>query len=256
VNQKREDALTMLRHMRQRLAQGLKPKVVSYSFEHTAMWEIACRQSGELRLDADTQPRLVALESLVEELRLKGDAYKQQTLLALERYFAIREADRLGITVTIEAREQAELEFRRENDLADAGQLEHWMKANGLSSHEFDALMMEEARVRWVHRVTRLIAISSLPDQLRLSGEYPRLLARAEAKERWLESVGSQNPSLEGAGLMEDELLQWYFEKQLKRPVPSDANRYSQNLGFATPHAFRRALLREFLYRRHEEQNR
>jgi hypothetical protein len=47
VNQKREDALTMLRVMRRRLAQGLEPKIVSYSFEHTSMWESARRQCGD-----------------------------------------------------------------------------------------------------------------------------------------------------------------------------------------------------------------
>ena len=253
VNQKREDALAMLRLMRQRLTQGFEPKVVSYTFEHTAMWETACRKSGELRLDAEIEPRLVLLESLVDELRLKGDAYKKQSLLALERYFAIREANRLGMTVTAEARKQAEAAFRREKDLEDAAQLQSWMTANGLSSHEFDSLMMDEARVRWVHRLTRLVSVSSLPEHLRLSGDYPQLLARAEAKDRWLQSVGAQNPSLETAGLAEDELLQWYFEKGSKRAVPSDLNSYARDFGFATPEAFRRALLREYLYTQHEE---
>jgi hypothetical protein len=252
LNQKREDALSMLRLMQQRLTQGFRPKVVSYSFEHTAMWENACRQSGELRLDVDTKPRLVALESLVDEVRLQGDAYKERTLLALERYFAIREARRLGMTVTTEGRRQAEDAFRRDNDLSDPAQLESWLKANGLTAHEFDSLMMDEACVRRVHHLTRLISVSSLPEQLRLSGDYPRVLARAEAKDRWLESVGSQNPSLESAGLSEEELVKWYFETHLQRPIPSDLNRYSQDRGFATPHAFRRALLREFLYREHE----
>jgi hypothetical protein len=44
VNQKREDALALLRLIRLRLAKGLKPKVVSYSFEHTSMWESVLRQ--------------------------------------------------------------------------------------------------------------------------------------------------------------------------------------------------------------------
>lgn len=256
VNQKREDALTMLRLMSRRLRQGFEPKTVSYSFQHTAMWETACRQSGELRLDADTPPRLVPLESLLDELRLEGDQYKRQTLFALERYFAIREANRLGMIVTSEGEREAEATFRQEHDFADAEQLERWLKANGLSPHEFHALMQDEARVRWVHRLTRSLSVSSLPEQLRLSGDYCRLLARADAKARWLESVGSQNPSLESAGLTEDELLQWYFEKHLKRPVPSDANGYARDRGFATPHAFNRALLREYLYRQSEEQNR
>ena len=46
VNQKREDAVTMLRLMRRRLAQGLDPKAVSYSFQHTVMWESAWREAA------------------------------------------------------------------------------------------------------------------------------------------------------------------------------------------------------------------
>lgn len=61
VNQKREDARTMLRLMRQRLAEGLEPKSVSYSFEHTSMWETARRQSDNLRLTSDTEPTVVAV---------------------------------------------------------------------------------------------------------------------------------------------------------------------------------------------------
>ena len=57
VNQKREDALAMLRLIRRRLAEGLEPKTVSYSFEHTSVWESAWRQSGELRFGSDCKPR-------------------------------------------------------------------------------------------------------------------------------------------------------------------------------------------------------
>jgi hypothetical protein len=48
VNQKREDAVTMLRLMRRRVAQGLAFKVVPYSFQHTAMWECGCREAANL----------------------------------------------------------------------------------------------------------------------------------------------------------------------------------------------------------------
>jgi hypothetical protein len=255
VNQKREDALSMLRLMRRRLAQGLEPKVVSYSFEHTAMWEAATRQCGELRVNADAQPSVVVLESLLDELRLESDQANEQTLFALERYFAIREAYRLGMIVTSEDQREAELAFRREHDLTDAVQLEHWKSANALSSHDFDALMKDEARVRWIHQLTRSVSLSCLPEQLRLSGHYPRLFSRAEAKGRLLESMGAQSPSLESVDLTEDELLHWYFEKILKRPVPSDRDDYSRKMGFSTPQAFRRALLREYVYRQSEEQS-
>jgi len=46
LNQKGEDAVTMLRLMRRRLAQGFDPKTVSYSFQHTVMWESAWREAA------------------------------------------------------------------------------------------------------------------------------------------------------------------------------------------------------------------
>jgi hypothetical protein len=52
LNQKREDAVAMLRLIRRRLAESLKPKMVSYCLQNTAMWESARRQSGELSCES------------------------------------------------------------------------------------------------------------------------------------------------------------------------------------------------------------
>jgi len=48
VDQKRQDAVGMLRLMQSRLAQRLDPKVVSYSFQHTVIWESASREAASL----------------------------------------------------------------------------------------------------------------------------------------------------------------------------------------------------------------
>jgi hypothetical protein len=250
INQKREDALAMLRVMHRRLAQGLQPKTVSYSFEHTAMWETACRQSGELRFDSKAHPRAVVLEPILDELRLEGDQFRQHGLAALERFLTIREADRLGVKVTDGRRKEAEQAFRRERNLEDAVELERWMNDNGLNRHEFDILMMDEARARWIHQRFQFAAISQLAEELRLSGDYPRFVARALAKDDLLESLGLKNPCLKSAGLTENQLLSWYFQELVHRPVPDDVDSYMRELGFASPDAFRRALLKEYLYRR------
>jgi hypothetical protein len=250
IDQKREDALAMLRLMRRRLAKGLDPKTVSYPFEHTAMWESAWRQGGELRFDSNAQPGMVMQDTLLDELRLEGDQYNQHCLMALERFFAIREANRLGITVAEEDRREAELAFRQERNLVDAAQLERWMKDNGLDRHDFDALMTDEARIRWVHQRAQFVSVSCLPEQLRLSGDYPRLLARVVAKSRLVEPFDSKDSCLDNVHLTEDELLRWYFEELLGRPVPLDPSKYSRDVGFASADAFRRALLKEYLYRR------
>ena len=192
----------------------------------------------------------------MDELRLEGDHYRQHSLMALERFFAIREAERLGMTVGDEHRRKTEIAFRRERGLQDAGEVERWMNANDLNNHQFDALMMDEARVRWVHQRAQFASVSCLPEQLRLSGDYPRLVKRAVAKGHLLESFGLKNPCLENADITENQLLRWYFEEVLRRPVPADPNAYARNLGFASPDAFRRALLKEYLYRRLEHRMR
>ena len=252
VNQKREDALAMLRLMRQRLAKGLEPKTVAYSFEHTSMWEAAWRQSGELRFDSTSDPGVVAIESILDELRFEGERYTEHSLLALERFLAICEAERLGMTVSNERKRQIEIVFRQEHGLVDGAQVRQWMNDNHLSDQQFDTLMIDEARVRWTRQRAQCGSLSRFLEQLRLSGDYPRLVARAEAKNRFLESLGLKNPCLENANLTENQLLRWYFEELLGRPVPDDPNNFARSLGFASPDAFRRALLREYLYRRFE----
>ena len=51
VNQKRQDALLMLRAIRSRLEQGLTPKSVSYYFEQTVMWQSASRDERQKDTD-------------------------------------------------------------------------------------------------------------------------------------------------------------------------------------------------------------
>lgn len=250
VDQKREDALAMLRLIRTRLANGLARKKVTYCFEYTAMWESASRASGELRIGADNNFDKTNLESVLDELRLRAEQVTHAAS-AHERVLAIREAYRLGMRVTTELRKEAELIFREERDLIEDAKFEAWMKSNNLNDDDFEALMMDEARVRWIRELTRSVALDYLPQELRFSGLYPRLFERAAAKERFIESYGRQNLSLENANLTEAELLQWYFEKCLGRPMPIDLADYSRDAGFADYDGFRRALLKEYLFSHH-----
>ena len=45
VDQKREDAIALLRLLRQRLKAGIFPNAVRYHFEHTTLWERAVREA-------------------------------------------------------------------------------------------------------------------------------------------------------------------------------------------------------------------
>src|SRR5437764_6449031 len=176
VNQKRDDALLMLRVIRRRLEHGLRRKTVSYSFEQTVMWQSAQRQAGELRFDSNGHGDSVTLESLLDELRLEGPKYKEHRNEALRRFFALREGERLRLNVDAQRKRTTEAEFRQERDLVDTAALKHWMTNNDLSCHQFDTLMIDEARVTWVQKLAEVAACNCLPEQLRLSGDAGSLV--------------------------------------------------------------------------------
>jgi hypothetical protein len=252
VNQKKQDAVAMLRLMRRRIANGLRPKEVSYAFQHTAMWESAVQRSGKLRFDSNAPPSVIGSEALLDELRLKGQ-YDQLSLLARDRFFTIREAERLRVTVDPTRRKKTEIEFRRRRNLATAAQLARWMRDNDLEDYEFETLITEEAQAQWIQQRAHVASLSYIPQQLRLSGVYRGLIARAASKDRLLRSKGLQNSSLKDAGLGENELWRWHFKKILKQPIPKQVGDYARTLGYQSLDAFRRALLKEYLYRRFKD---
>lgn len=146
VNQKREDAIAMLREMREGLAQNNEPKQVSYSFEYTDMWDRAWRYAGEVHFDAGIEGETVLLDSLLDELRLEGKAYPHACQAAVARFLALNEAWRQDVVVTTAKLQEAATKFRRDRGLLQAEELERWMDLNHLNKDQFARLMEEEAR--------------------------------------------------------------------------------------------------------------
>jgi hypothetical protein len=248
VNQKRADALAMLRRMRERLEVDPGPKRVRFTFEHTDMWDEVMCQAGELQPAPAGGVETLLLERLLDELRLDGEAYVIARQGAIVRLLAGDEARRQGVMVTREQLEETTDRFRRERRLLDEAAVTAWLDEHHLSLEAFTRLMEDETRRRWVDAMTKAEAVSLIPDHLRATGQYTRWLERARDKDGVLETRGLQNPGLADVGLTEAELLRWYFEDRLGRPVPEDLAQYADSLGFATEDAFRRAVLCEFCY--------
>jgi hypothetical protein len=64
VNQKRDDALAMLRAMREFLATDPGPKCVSYVFEETMYWEVLRRSAGEVAPEPQSGADALVLDQL------------------------------------------------------------------------------------------------------------------------------------------------------------------------------------------------
>jgi hypothetical protein len=243
VNQKREDALAMLRVMREELASHPGPKRVCYSLSRTDAWEEARRQAEQRAPVPEERSEAPLRESLLEELRLSG-TFPRAREGALLRALAVEESVRQGLTVQEdELREVCEA-FRREHGLLESGRFERWLD----EQHVEDPVSFfeTEAQLRRVEALLEPDIAWYLPDQLRATGEYGPLLERARQKEQVLDESGLERPGLAEAGLAsEEELWAWYFQERLGRPVPPDLGAYARTQGFADEDALRRAVLRE-----------
>jgi len=257
VHQKREDALAMLRCMRDRQQNDPGPKMVGYSFEYTEVWERARRQAGVFPRDPQDDSTALRLDRLLDELRLeKGSGDKVPFAMArqnaLLRFLALEEADRQGFVPASEAVAEAEETFRHEHRLDDAKSLERWLDQNHLDREELRRWMEDEVRLRWVEDFAELEVSTHLLNHLRKTGHFSGLAARAIDKDRGLRSMGLQNPAVADTGKTQEELLRWYFESRLGDPVPEDVGGFARRAGFENEDAFLLALVREFCYSEHD----
>lgn len=248
VNQKRLDALCMLRQMREMLSGEPPPKRVRYPFEHTDTWEQLVQHSSRTRFAARED---LEIASLIEELALAGERASAH-LGAAMRALALEEARRQGVIVTREMLDATIEAFFQRHSLRDEAAARRWIEAQGLDEAEFHRLMHEEAQLRWIDAVLAPDFARAIPAHLRARGELDRWARRAREKQRALAESGLTHPSLTDAGLTEEQLWNWYFATRLGRQVPDDLWRYAQSTGFESRDDLRRAVLREYFYLRLE----
>jgi hypothetical protein len=246
VDQKQEDALMMLRRMSEEIGPHTPLKRVAFTFEHSSVWDDAVRRSHGFSSGLPGEAENLAVDSLLEELRLRGEeTYRTSLGLAAGRLFALREARRHGEGPSESELRSTAATFRRRHGLLLPNQVDAWVAMNALDHDGYVALIAEEAllsRVEHEHRREMLIALTNT---LRSSGLFPDLASAARRKRNTLAAAGLENPSLESCGLTEESLYNWYFRERLCSAVPDDIPATADRLGFKNEEAMRLAVLRE-----------
>jgi len=253
VNQKRQDALDMLETIRQLLSQDPSPKRVRYYFEPTVFWDRACRTAGEVVAAETDRSAAVDEERVLDELRLDGTRYRDTWLKTLARVLAGDEARRQGAPQGGDTVQRSADSFRRARDLLTSREIEAWLRDNGLTQESFTALAEEEALLRLTASSLAPRVAARVTDALRSSGEFTPLVERARRKEQQLAHHGLADLTLEDTGLSATALLRWYVDQCLadrKAGAGTSAEELGRRAGFADVDAFRRAVIREFCYRR------
>jgi hypothetical protein len=254
VDAKRDDALAMLAAMDELLTGGPEAKRVTYHLEWTEMWDEAVSFSSAAGAALVDESDIVAHDRVLDELRLDVDAYHQARDSAFLRVLAQREADRRRLTVDPAALSDTTNRFRMKHQLLTTAALESWIAENEIDRDSFDRLMADEVRLEVLGSSTEPALCRQLWSELRRSGDFSRLSARARQKQRVLNTLGIEGPEPGSLGPGPPALRAWFFENRLGLPLPDDLDRFAQRLGFANRTDFDRALLREYVYLQHKEQ--
>lgn len=247
IDVKRDDALSMLCRMKDVLKDDPPEKCVAYRFEHTTMWE-AATAALRTRDCEESASDLTVDDWLMDEIRLDG-AHDDLRRAALLRLLALREADRQNVGIDGEARRRAANDVRFSRGLHQGADFKTWLSERDLDHPSFDRLLGDTLLIDAVADGLQAWMAGFALDELRLGGDYPRLVSRARKKRRVIEAAGKA--ALDEPNFMEDfRATAWYFEKRLGVQPPDDLDAYARRRGFSGEADFRRAVSREFFYER------
>jgi hypothetical protein len=243
VDQKQADAVRMLRLMREHLEAGRPPAAVDFRFEYTTFWDAAVQAAGVL----DQEDEMVGLPAVFAELGLHGSTAAQARQTATLRQLALENAALRGYSVDEPKVERLATRFRAARGLEREVDFERWLGESHLTRERFAALMHQEALAALVVPAAEHAASARLVDQLRLTGEYRRLIDRAVTKQGWLAAEGLEHVRLEDVGLTAESLVRWHFAR-LGSPPPANLPRYARSVGFEDDRDLVSTLLREFCF--------
>jgi len=175
VNQKREDALLMLRAMRDFLHTNPKPKSVSWTLEESDFWDMLKRRSNEVPLDPDGAADAIVLQ----ELRRDPAEMARASAAALGWWLAADFARREGRTVNASELLDGSAEFCRIHDLSDAAAVSAWLERNHCSPERLERILEFQVLANSAQTTAPSGLEACLLDYLRSTGDYQDLLARA-----------------------------------------------------------------------------
>ncbi len=247
VDQKREDALAMLTAMQELLASDAAPEAVGYRFEWTDVWDEAVGFSSGFTASASDSPATASDQVVMNELRLEPDRFARLQREALRQFLALREAQRRRLDAGHGSTRAKLDEFRLERGLLNRRDVDDWLEQNSVGADELERLMEDAARLESLSAQVQSALFEHVIAGLKIRGDYGRLLDRAQAKQRALQSIGLSDPDPQTIDMVPPRLLAWYFAR-LGEPVPEALAVFVQQLGLSDEADYYRLLAGEYLY--------
>jgi hypothetical protein len=247
VDQKRADAVALLRHVANLERAGWSPKVVGFRLAETDGWTALLNE-----VEGATGRRMEreVPVGLADELRARGIS-GQTFAAATLRVLAVERLRREHVTLNARAVEAWIDEFRRDHELLSPASFDAWLAGTRLEGAEEEAFFRREAVVRATRAELHMQIGTSVEDELRAEGNLDEILQRVEQKELKLAQRNLSSPTLEAANITEEQLWTWFFRDHLGIAVPRSIVEYAAREA-STVEDLRTAALRELLFARFE----
>ncbi len=250
-NLKRIDAIELLHHLRERLPALAVPHPPGFEFEATVFWE---QLVSTVRMAPSSAPveaggvAAVPIAALRNHLGVAVDDAEQRFEGALLMYLAVKETQRLGLSIDSDGFQAAGARLVRDLGLQAADEIAAWQQRNGLTPETFCALVELLALVEAVarHHATGLDAF--LPAEMQRRGLYEAAAAAIEAKQQAVARWGSEAPAAADVGTTTEALLAWYESRY--RRIEGTLQEHCDERRFVEPVRFVREVLAEYLAQR------
>ena len=245
LSQKRKDALALLARIKLFAASEPPPFAPAFRFERTEAWEADvafAMSSGEFSDEG------VPRKDLLDELRLDPEMARRVYDQAFGLALAQREAARSHVKTT----EEEVAEFRKawlaERKLDDPDVFGRWRQENHMDTSAFTEFITTRAIEAKLRRMAGDLMEGCITDILRAQNHYVPLANRARSKRRLLDESGTGALSMRDSARSAEELLAWFCQVRLGRPLPDDLEAFAGELAYASVSELCQALLRERLY--------
>ncbi len=248
INQKRIDALELLRQLKAGVEKGFVKKVVNYVFRHTIYWDDVVATAGSIHVDELGHREMVSTRALLEEVRLDAKRNREILTNATLWTLALRENRTVAPTQPLDTQDAVD-RYRAINGLRDEQTFQRWLDLNHLTLSQLEDLLVQERIVERTIKQKRIEVLDRLPDGLKLDRSYERYAGRARHKTTVLSAHGLDRPSLNGARINASQLAAWYFA-QAEENRPADMVSYVAQVGFTSIDDWQNAVLREWHYQR------
>jgi len=248
VDAKREDAVAMLKAMASAIEAGEPAGPVTYQFEWTDVWNSLTERVGAEGMAAGDSVRLV-----LDELRLDEEHFQQLRQRATLRHLALDEARRRRASIGKSELVDEMSRHRTRNRLMRRQDLTAWLDSNQIDERGYETLLSENRMVEAGSKLAPETLARHIIAELKWSGDFASLRRRALDKARVLGDSGPVETEPGQAQSSHLNLVVWYFEQRLDRPIPADLDIYARSVGLGTRQELYRVLEREYLYSRRRD---